>query len=72
MEEIIVGIRANQDVIADIEAFSDRLLDYKYSLFKSFGLEFIGDTTTKDIGGMDLVKEALEEVKMDFTPAARE
>ena len=72
MEEIIVGVRANQDVIADIEAFSDRLLDYKYSLFKSFGLEFIGDTTTKDIGGMDLVKEALEEVKMDFTPAARE
>jgi ATP-dependent 26S proteasome regulatory subunit len=72
VEEITVGIRANRDVIADSEALGDRLLNYKYTLFKSFGLEFIGDTATKDIGGMDLVKEALEEVKMDFTPAARE
>jgi adenylate kinase family enzyme len=72
VEEITVGIRANRDVLTNLEPLGDRLLDYKYTLFKSFGLEFIGDTTTKDIGGMDLVKEALEEVKMDFTPAARE
>jgi adenylate kinase family enzyme len=71
-EEIIIGIRANREAISDPEALGDRLLNYKYNLFKSFGLGFIGDTTTKDIGGMDLVKEALEEVKMDFTPAARE
>jgi SpoVK/Ycf46/Vps4 family AAA+-type ATPase len=70
--ELTVGIRANRDVLTNLEPLGDRLLDYKYTLFKSFGLEFIGDTTTKDIGGMDLVKEALEEVKMDFTPAARE
>jgi adenylate kinase family enzyme len=72
VEEITVGIRANAHLIGDLAAFGDRLLDYKYTLFKAFGLEFIGDTTTKDIGGMDLVQEALEEVKMDFTPAARE
>jgi adenylate kinase family enzyme len=72
IEEITVGIRANAGIIDDLTAFGDRLLDYKYTLFKAFGLEFIGDTTTKDIGGMDLVKEALAEVKMDFTPAARE
>jgi ATPase family associated with various cellular activities (AAA) len=72
IEEITVGIRANASLIGDLEAFGDRLLNYKYTLFKAFGLEFIGDTATKDIGGMDLVKEALEEVKMDFTPAARE
>lgn len=72
VEEITVGIRANADLVANLEALGDRLLDYKYTLFKAFGLEFIGDTTTKDIGGMDLVKQALEEVKMDFTPAARE
>jgi ATP-dependent 26S proteasome regulatory subunit len=72
VEEITVGIRANRDVLTNLETLGDRLLDYKYALFKSFGLEFIGNTTTQDIGGMDLVKEALEEVKMDFTPAARE
>lgn len=71
-EEIAVGIRANRDAISDIDLLGDRLLNYKYTIFKSFGLEFIGDTATQDIGGMDLVKEALEEVKMDFTPAARE
>jgi ATP-dependent 26S proteasome regulatory subunit len=72
VEEITVGIRANRDVLTNLETLGDRLLDYKYALFKSFGLEFIGNTTTQDIGGMDLVKEALAEVKMDFTPAARE
>jgi ATP-dependent 26S proteasome regulatory subunit len=71
IEEITVGLRANRDA-NDLEELGDRLLDYKYTIFKAFGLEFIGDTTTKDIGGMDLVKEALEEVKLDFTPAARE
>ena len=72
VEEITVGIRANRDVLTNLETLGDRLLNYKYTLFKSFGLEFIGDATTKDIGGMDLVKEALSEVKMDFTPEAKE
>ena len=72
VEEITLGLRANAHLITNLEAFGDQLLDYKYTLFKSFGLEFIGDTATKDIGGMDLVQTALEEVKMDFTPAARE
>ena len=71
-EEIVVGIRANRVAISDPEALGNRLLEYKYDLFESFGLEFIGDTATQDIGGMDLLKQALEEVKMDFTPAARE
>ena len=72
LEEVSLGIRANQDTIADLDVLGDRLLSYKYSLFASFGLEFIGDTATKDIGGMDLVQAALAEVKLDFTPAARE
>jgi adenylate kinase family enzyme len=71
LEEITLGIRANRD-ITNLEELENRLLDYKYNLFQSCGLEFMGDTTTQDIGGMDLVKEALEEVEMDFTPAARE
>jgi adenylate kinase family enzyme len=72
LEEITVGIRANQDAINDLAGLGDRLLNYKHILFKSFGLDFIGDTTTQDIGGMDLVKIALEEVKLDFSPEARE
>jgi adenylate kinase family enzyme len=72
LEEITVGIRANQDAIENLEILGDRLLKYKYVLFKSFGLEFIGDTTTQDIGGLDLVKIALEEVKLDFSAEARE
>lgn len=71
LEEVKLGLRANHDIIVDLDALANRLLSYKYTLFKSFGLEFIGDTTTKDIGGMDLVREALAEVKLDFTPAAR-
>jgi ATP-dependent 26S proteasome regulatory subunit len=71
IEEINFGLRANRDT-SDLQELGDKLLDYKHTIFKAFGLEFIGDTTTKDIGGMDLVKAALEEVKLDFTPAARE
>jgi ATPase family associated with various cellular activities (AAA) len=69
-EEIRLGLRANQD-ITDLDLLGDELLKYKYNLFAAFGLEFIGDTSTKDVGGLDLVKAAMQEVKLDFSPAAR-
>jgi adenylate kinase family enzyme len=69
-EEIKIGIRAHRE-ITDLQEFGDRLLAYKYQLLATFGLEFIGDTTTQDIGGLDRLKAALEHVRLDFTPAAR-
>jgi hypothetical protein len=69
--EITIGMRANRDV-TDPDIFADRLLAYKYSVLAAYGLEFVGTTTTQDIGGLDRVKTALEGVKLDFAPEARE
>jgi hypothetical protein len=70
-EEIEIGIRANKDV-TDLDLIADRLLEYKYGILASYGLEFVGETTTKDIGGLDRVKTALKGVRYDFAPTARE
>lgn len=56
---------------ADLDTAAERLLGYKYSLFAAYGLEFIGDTATKDIGGLDLVKKYLVGVEKSFSPQAR-
>jgi ATP-dependent 26S proteasome regulatory subunit len=69
-EEIEIGIRANKN-LTDLDLIADRLLEYKYSVLASYGLEFVGETTTKDIGGLDRVKTALKGVQYDFAPAAR-
>jgi hypothetical protein len=69
-EEIEIGIRANKD-LSDLDLIADRLLEYKYTVLASYGLEFVGETTTKDIGGLDRVKTALKGVQHDFAPAAR-
>jgi hypothetical protein len=69
--EIEIGMRAHRD-ITDPDIFADRLLAYKYSILATYGLEFVGTTVTQDIGGLDRVTTALEGVKLDFAPAARE
>jgi SpoVK/Ycf46/Vps4 family AAA+-type ATPase len=55
----------------DLDRAAEVLLDYKYELFATYGLEFIGETATKDIGGLDRVKTALDGVIKSFTPEAR-
>jgi ATPase family associated with various cellular activities (AAA) len=55
----------------DLDTAAAQLLGYKYDLFKTYGLEFIGETTTKDIGGLDIIKQSLGGVQKSFSPQAR-
>jgi adenylate kinase family enzyme len=70
LEEIRIALKPIQAGM-DLDTAADKLLDYKYELFASYGLEFIGETATKDIGGLDIVKEALVGVQKSFSPEAR-
>jgi adenylate kinase family enzyme len=56
---------------ADLDTAAAQLLNYKYALFVTYGLEFIGETTTKDIGGLDIIKQSLIGVQKSFSPQAR-
>jgi SpoVK/Ycf46/Vps4 family AAA+-type ATPase len=56
---------------AGLETAAEQLLSYKYALFKTYGLEFIGETSTKDIGGLDIIKQSLIGVQKSFSPQAR-
>ena len=70
LEEIRIALKPIE-LGMDLDTAADRLLDYKYELFATYGLEFIGETATKDIGGLDIVKEALVGVQKSFAPEAR-
>ncbi|WP_373539566.1 AAA family ATPase [Chamaesiphon sp.] len=70
IEEIKIGMRAWSH-LTDPQAFGEKLLEYKYQVFATYGLEFMSGTTTKDIGGLEQIKTALKQVQMDFSPAAR-
>lgn len=73
-EEIRTGIRlaiaatANRNP-AQIE---NEVLRYKISELKKLGLEFMGELEADDFGGLDVVRDLIETVKRDFTPAARQ
>ena len=70
LEEIRIALKPIE-LGMDLDTAAERLLDYKYELFATYGLEFIGETATKDIGGLDIVKEALVGVQKSFAPEAR-
>jgi ATP-dependent 26S proteasome regulatory subunit len=73
-EEIRTGIRlaiasTSSRTPALIEA---EVLKYKISELKKLGLEFMGQLEADDFGGLDVVRDLIETVKRDFTPAARQ
>ncbi|PSB56151.1 ATP-binding protein [Chamaesiphon polymorphus] len=59
------------DLHLDPSAIVETLLNYKYAVFKNHGLEFLNETTTKDIGGLDLLKAELDLVLRTFSDEAR-
>jgi hypothetical protein len=50
---------------------SDKLLEYKKLKLSTYGLEFIVPDIG-DFGGLDRLKKALEDVRIDFSPEARQ
>jgi ATP-dependent 26S proteasome regulatory subunit len=70
VEEIRIALR-QVPLQADLDTAADRLLAYKYELFATYGLEFMGETATKDIGGLDRIKQYLVGVQKSFSPQAR-
>lgn len=70
VEEIQIALRQVPPQ-ADLDTAADRLLAYKYELFATYGLEFMGETATKDIGGLDRIKQYLVGVQKSFSPQAR-
>lgn len=47
------------------------LLDYKINRFRAFNLNFVFNPNVPDFGGLDLLKQFIENAKLDFSPQAR-
>ncbi|MBD1930073.1 ATP-binding protein [Trichocoleus sp. FACHB-90] len=72
-EEIKIGLRLGVNRNDGNETLLKQfLLDYKVERLRGYGLEFIGKPNVPDFGGLDRLKEALKEVKSDYSPKARE
>ncbi len=56
----------------DKERLIDRIVSYKKARLRETGLEFMPPPDVKDFGGLDRLKAAIERVKKDFSPQARE
>ena len=54
-----------------VEDYLNRLLIYKQDKLKNLGLEFLPPPSIGQIGGMDILKDALEQLAGEFAPEAR-
>ncbi|MGL5877102.1 MAG: AAA family ATPase [Xenococcaceae cyanobacterium] len=73
-EEIKLGLKLirHQNIALDEEQLILALLDYKISRLQGLGLSFLPSPNVGDLGGLDLLKGALETVKADYSPLARQ
>ncbi|PAX52372.1 AAA family ATPase [Brunnivagina elsteri] len=73
-EEIRLGLKLglNSCDCPTIDVLAKHLLEYKINRFRSFNLNFIAKPNAPDFGGLDLLKEYIENVKHDFLPQARD
>ncbi len=73
LEEIKIGLRLglNRNQGNNV-SLKQCLLDYKVERLRGYGLEFIGQPNVPDFGGLDRLKKALAEVKLDYSEAARQ
>jgi ATP-dependent 26S proteasome regulatory subunit len=73
-EEIRLGLKLalNSCDRPTIDVLAEHLLEYKINCFRSFNLNFVGLPNAHDFGGLDLLKQYIENVKQDFLPQARD
>jgi hypothetical protein len=73
-EEIRLGLKLALNSLdkPTIEVLAKHLLEHKISRFRSFNLNFVGLPNAPDFGGLDLLKQYIENVKHDFLPQARD
>ncbi len=67
-EEIAQGVRLAQGTN---ESINDTLLHYKIERFQSLGLALNPTPKAIDVGGMDLLKKAVHQLQLDYSPHAR-
>ncbi len=67
-EEICQGVKLAQATQTPI---NQALLDYKIERFQALGLAQYPTPTSIDVGGMDLLKEAIAHLQLDYSPQAR-
>ncbi|AKG21340.1 AAA family ATPase [Calothrix sp. 336/3] len=72
-EEIRLGLKLSLNSLdkPTINILAKQLLEYKINHFRSFNLNFVGLPNAPDFGGLDLLKQYIENVKYDFLPQAR-
>lgn len=72
--EIIWGINLIQNSLPPnptIETYLDGLVEYKLEKLRNLGLEFLPIPPQSEVGGMDLLKEAIADLENEFAPEAR-
>jgi ATP-dependent 26S proteasome regulatory subunit len=69
IEEIRQGIKS---VVLQGEDLYEGLMMYKRERLKNWGLEFMGLPEIHSFGGLDLIKEALAQVVLDYSQKAKD
>lgn len=67
-EEIKLGIQ----IAISSENIEASLTKYKQRQLETFGLSFLGEPPVADFGGLEILREYLETVATELSPAARE
>ncbi|MEA5512402.1 AAA family ATPase [Crocosphaera sp. UHCC 0190] len=67
-EEICQGVRLAQATETPI---TQALFNYKIERFQALGLALNPTPSTIEVGGMDLLKEAISHLQLDYSPQAR-
>lgn len=62
----------NVETEHNLETCLTSLLKYKQKRLRACGLEFLPTPNISDVGGMDLLKEDIQRLKLDFSPLARQ
>jgi ATP-dependent 26S proteasome regulatory subunit len=73
-EEIRLGLKLALNSLdkPTIDILAKHFLEYKINRFRSFNLNFFAKPNSPDFGGLDLLKQYIENVKQDFLPQARD
>ncbi len=66
-----LNIAVNSYQQFNINSATEHLIQYKINRFRSFNLNFVTKPSVPDFGGLDLLKNYIENVKYDFLPQAR-
>ncbi|MDJ0733547.1 MAG: AAA family ATPase [Nostocaceae cyanobacterium] len=72
-EEIRLGLNQADNYCnqSNSNTLTHHLLEYKINRFRSFNLNFVAKPSIPDFGGLDLLKQYIKNVKLDFSEQAR-